>query len=641
MSERRADLLVLAAILLLIAATFGHGVRHRATTLDDEAIVFANPAQQHFGLRELREAFDPRVSRVAYGLQYTPLRDVSHAIDVRLFGDDAGLHHVQSLLLHLVATAALFALVRRLGGSTTAAAVAALVFGVHPLQVESVAWISGRTVPLAGALTLCALVAWRRARTRGDTGAWMVALALFVLANLSKQSAVVTIGMMAAVEWTVRPSRRGWIAAYAPFAILALGFAVVGMAIARREGIVLPDDRSLTEQIRLSLSAAGWYAAAIVWPVGLLPAYHLAPPARWVDPAVLRGVLVLGIAALASVLATRLAVFGIAVAVLAMLPGVHGLGTQVVADRYAYLVIAGVAVSLGVVADGLRQRAPRLAVAAVTTLGVVLAATAYARVGVWYDDVALFGDALATEPDRPLWLHMHGRALADAGRPADARVAMNEARARTGGGAVDGYCALPSVLTEIGLQREREGDLAGAEEALVSGLEDARSGEIDRAGVDLGGFYLRRGDRQRARLAYLRAVERSADEAPLSRARAMWVAALDAEDDGSHALPGHGLGAHNAAMAKDGPAAGGGTGGVVYNDPGDRRLIVPKRIGYGWTINFAHPWAIPALIGFFLLAVGPSMLLLWSGYATPIRFVVVEAISIGLLILLAMRAARG
>ncbi len=529
--ERVRSGLALAVTLVALCVVFGRGLGHQATTVDDEAIVFRNPVQARFGLRELRDALDPRASRLPFGLQYTPLRDLSHALDHRLFGGDPRPHHLQSILLHALATTALFVLLRRLDAPPLAAAAGALVFALHPLQVESVTWISGRNVPLAGAFLLWAMVAWRRARTASSRTAWVAALLLIVLANLSKQSAVVAVVLLAAVEWAAMGARGAGktsrtLRAYAPLAVVTLAFTALGLWVGQREGIIAPPPRTAGEQLRLSFAAAGWYAEKLLWPAGLLPAYDLEPPGAWGHRGVLAGIGALAAAVLAMAFGrsrARLAAAGAVIILAALAPGAHGLGTQVVADRYAYVALAGVALVIAAAVTGAARRAPRLAAAGVATTALLLGATAHERAGDWRNDVTLFGDAVAKAPENPLWHHLLGRALADAGRTQEGETAMRHARALHGGQPVDGFCPLPPVLAELGLQREREGDHEAAEEAFVAGLEQARAGEVDRAAVDLGAFYLRRGDPERARLAYLRAVERDPDGARWSRARIAWL----------------------------------------------------------------------------------------------------------------------
>ena len=99
-------LLLFAAIL----ATFSNAFRNGATSADDDALGFRNPAVREFSLGALRDVLDPRVPRTRDGFQYTPLSDISYGIDFRLFGDDARPYHLQPLLFHAAAALLLLAL---------------------------------------------------------------------------------------------------------------------------------------------------------------------------------------------------------------------------------------------------------------------------------------------------------------------------------------------------------------------------------------------------------------------------------------------------------------------------------------------------------------------------------------------------
>jgi len=112
-------------------------------------------------------------------------------------------------------------------------------------------------------------------------------------------------------------------------------------------------------------------------------------------------------------------------------------------------VVAGMAIAAGVACDRLGRVAPAATALAIAAGTLVPGAAAYAQVGVWRNDLALFGDAAGKEPARPLWHHMLGRALLDAGRAAEGEAELAAARALNGGRAPDGYCAVPAVLGEM------------------------------------------------------------------------------------------------------------------------------------------------------------------------------------------------
>ena len=516
----RAPWIAALALLATIVAVFGPALRFDATSVDDDAVVFRNPIQRDFGRRELRDALDPRASRLAYGLQYTPIADLSYALDGRLLGRAPGAYHLQGLLLHVAATSLLVVLARRLGASATAAASAGALFGLHPLQVEPVVSISAREVVWAGALLLAMLVAWQRARAAHSRGAAAGALALAVLANLAKQTAVVSALLVIALDLTVAARNEPWrrrLRVWLPHLAITVAFVWLGLVVGRREGIVAPSTLGAAARLRLALAAVGLYARMLVWPVGLLPAYDVDAPAAWLDGRVVAGTaaIVVGLVLIAAGWrrAPRL-VLGVLLAGIALAPVAHGLGTQVVADRYAYVAMAGIALAVASVFELAAARAPR---AAGTCALVGIAActlVARARVDVWRNDVTLFADAAATEPGKPLWHHLLGRALIMSGAAETGRAEMALARRLAPNGVVDGYCPMPAVVGELARQRERAGDLDAAEAMLRTALVEARPGETDAAAVDLAGFYLRRGDRARARDAYLDAVTRDPDDAP-------------------------------------------------------------------------------------------------------------------------------
>jgi hypothetical protein len=519
--------LLAAAVLLaaVIGTLYGPSLGFEATTVDDEALIFRNPVQQNFGLEQAVESFDPTASRLAYGLQYTPLTDISYVLDRALFGDDAGPYHLQSIVLHVAATWALGLLALALGATPLVALATATVFAVHPLQVESVAWISGRDVPLAGFLTLGCLLAWCGARRRESAELDWLAFLATVAANLAKQSAVTIAALLLVVELVGRASgrwpgrRSAWIA-WSGHALVCTVFVYLGLEVGAREGIVGGGHaEGAFQQTLLTLSAYGWYAMKFLWPSGLLPAYTFATPTSFAEPLVLLGVALLAggsVLALATLRRAPLVAAGFALAVLSLLPGVHGLGTQVTADRYAYLAVAGLALAAG---EWLRGR-PQWAVGPV----VLVAALAWtggsvARVGDWTSDRTLYADAIAKEPANPLWHHLYGRALIDAGQEEAGREAMNVARGLTGGEEVQGYCPLPDVLAAYGNERMEAGDGSGAENALRQALDAARPGEFDDAAHALASFLMKSGRWAEAYETYRTAVERDPEGTPESRDR--------------------------------------------------------------------------------------------------------------------------
>lgn len=527
MTGRRKDTLYVALLLAAMLAVFSHGFSNGATTFDDSGLVFENAAQRSFGWSELRAVFDPRSPRGDFGLQYTPLSDVSYALDRRMFGVDPRPYHYQGFLFHALAAVALFALVRRQSGSPECALLAAALFALHPLQVEAVTWIAGRRTAMAGAFMLCAMLAWRRARVDGSRAAYAASIALALLANFSKQSAVVIAPLLLVTELTARPRRQEplWrtALAYAPHFAITGAFLWIGIYVGTRWGVIAPPPISRAARAQLVLLALGKYARMIAWPAHLQPIYRAVLPAGWGEPGVLAGAAVAA-AGLAVVVATwrraPLAAWGVLTAGIAIAPGLHALGSQVIADRYAYVSLGGMGVlaALLLLAAARRERVIGGALAA--ALVASLAVATVLRIEIWRSDVALFTDALASDPENANTRWMLGVALLHDGRTEASEHELRRAAALC----MDpprgnGRWLLPLVLVSLGSAREIQKDFEEAEASYAAAFQLARPREVDRPACAYADFCARRGRRDLARGVLTRAVERDPDGARLSRER--------------------------------------------------------------------------------------------------------------------------
>ena len=144
--ERPRDAVAAAALLLVTAAVFGQTALFGFTTLDDAIYVAKNPhLASGLTWAALRWALT-----ATYASNWHPLTWVSHLADVQLFGLRAGAHHVTNMLFHAVTVVLLFRVLSALTGARWRSAAVAALFAVHPLHVESVAWVAERKDVLAG-----------------------------------------------------------------------------------------------------------------------------------------------------------------------------------------------------------------------------------------------------------------------------------------------------------------------------------------------------------------------------------------------------------------------------------------------------------------------------------------------------------
>src|SRR5436190_9832406 len=177
--------ILLAAIVFIV---FGQTVRHEFINYDDQEYVYENPKiTSGLSLDGIQWAF----THVHAG-NWHPLTTISHKLDCQLFGVRPWGHHLTNVLLHGLTAAFLFLALRALTGALWPSAVVAAVFAIHPLRVESVAWISERKDVLSGVffmLTLWAYACYARSN-RFSPGRYTTVVFLFAVGLMCKPSLV-------------------------------------------------------------------------------------------------------------------------------------------------------------------------------------------------------------------------------------------------------------------------------------------------------------------------------------------------------------------------------------------------------------------------------------------------------------------
>lgn len=346
------------------------------------------------------------------GNYYRPIFELWLLAQYSVFGLHAWAYHLASLLMNIAVVGLVYALFRRLTGDRLTAAMGAVIFAVHPTHIETVAWISGVTDLLCALFVLGSFVAYLRATDEGaDRWGWQaIALVLYALAMMSKETAVVMPGLLIAYEWWLAKadSTSAKFVKIVPYAVLT------GLYLLVRHWVLLgfmhPEGYSLTA-IALTLPRVlGFYAQHLLWPVGLSVFYDtpFVEKPGLLDfylPLVGVGLFVAGAVWIAR--RSRPAAFG-ATWLLGMLaPALVGIAVfipeELAHDRYLYLPSIGFAL---IVAVGLRKLkgegellgGPRLQMLAVLALGGVLAAETAAQNIYWTNDLILYAHGMNSAP---------------------------------------------------------------------------------------------------------------------------------------------------------------------------------------------------------------------------------------------------
>src|SRR2546426_1208159 len=455
-------------IALVTVAAFLPTLHNHFVNWDDDTNFLDNPHYRGLGWTHLRWMWTTHLGH------YIPLTWMTLGLDYLLWGLNPVGYHLTNLLLHAANAMVFFFVVRRLltralpspaergHALAVSAGVAALVFAIHPLRVESVAWVTERRDVLSGLFYLVAILLYLRACERGERGRrwYWGSVGLFVCALLSKSIAVSLPVLLlildvyplrrlgGALGWWSEPARRVYVEKI-PFVLLAAAASAIAVMAQLSAHAAVPLAH-LSVPGRLAVSAYGlsFYLGKTIVPVNLSPLYE--PPSTvdpWATPFLLSYGVVLALTAIA--LALRRRVPGLPAAWLAyvvvLLPvlGLFQSGPQIAADRYTYLAGLGWALLTGA---GLlscwrtkRFLIPGCAVCVVVGLGVLT----WDQVQVWHDSGKLWTHALAIDPNSYTAQNNLGAVLAEQGRLAEAiehfqvalRIKPDDAMAHTNWGA--------------------------------------------------------------------------------------------------------------------------------------------------------------------------------------------------------------
>jgi tetratricopeptide (TPR) repeat protein len=391
---------------------------------------------------------------------YIPLTWMTLGLNYALGGMSPWGYHLGNLLLHGANTALVYLVARRLlsaGGIPPGTALeagstfAALLFAVHPLRVESVAWITERRDVLCGLfffLSVLAYLVW--VQDGGGRARWRLAsVAAFAAALLSKAQAMpLPVGLLIADVYPLRRARQlGWralIAEKIPYLALSLAAAVVAL-LAVQQGARFTSYGQYGPLARVAMTAYGivFFPWKWLWPSGLSPLYELPPrldplAARFLVPMVALVAVTALLVALRHRWPAGLAAWLFsAVMVLPVVGPVHA-GGQLAHDRYSYLSGLGLAVMAGGALGGLLSAGARGAVrplvaragaAAAALILVALGSASWGQAGAWRDSASLWAWAVDVDPECVTCLNSLGVALGPRTRPREAEGALRRALA--------------------------------------------------------------------------------------------------------------------------------------------------------------------------------------------------------------------
>jgi tetratricopeptide (TPR) repeat protein len=353
---RSQAVLVYLSLTAITWLVFGQTLRHDFVNFDDHVYVYDDPlVTRGLTINGIVGAFTH-----AHARNWHPLTTISHMLDCQLYGLNAGGHHFTNLVLHTIAVLLLFRVLRITTGAFWPSAFVAALFAIHPLHVESVAWVSERKDVLSAIFFMLTVAAYVRYARAPSAGRYFLVAMVFALGLMSKPMVVTIPFVLLLLDyWPLRRfdkvalvESKGGIAGWlnrrpnylflekTPLLVLsALSCLVTIRAQDRATGLLaqLP----LTWRLNNALVSYIEYVRQTFWPAGLAVFYPHPNDALSVWQVALAISFLLAISAMAILLRKKhpyvLAGWFWYVGMLVPVIGIVQIGEQGHADRYTYL----------------------------------------------------------------------------------------------------------------------------------------------------------------------------------------------------------------------------------------------------------------------------------------------------------------
>lgn len=361
-----------------------------------------------------------------------PLTWLSHMLDVQLYGMNPGPHHVTSLLLHILDALLLFGILYRITLAWGRSLFVAALFAVHPLHVESVAWIAERKDVLSALFWMLTMWAYAAYVRRPGWRRYLLVIASFALGLMAKPMLVTLPFVLLLLDFWPLARLHGWrglarlTKEKLPLFALAAVSGVVTVLVQRHGGAVAGFE-TVPLGLRLANAPAAYlaYAAKMLWP-GRLAAFYPLGSSAPVGAALLGVLFLIGTTVLAFRSRRRYGYFATGwlwfVGTLAPVIGLVQVGKQSMADRYTYIPLIGLFLVIAWGAPDLaaRWRCGRFLPAAAVCVLLACAAVARGQVRYWSGSAALWQRALDVTANNDVAHNNLGNVLMNQGRTGDA-----------------------------------------------------------------------------------------------------------------------------------------------------------------------------------------------------------------------------
>jgi protein O-mannosyl-transferase len=482
-SERRREAMLCVLLAVMMFAAFLPLLRADFIAYDDQVYVTNNARiQQGITWPNVQWAF----STTYFGFYY-PITWLSHMLDCQFYGLWAPGHHLTSLLIHIVNALLLFLFLHKVTGTTWRSFFVGVFFALHPLHVESVAWIAERKDVLSTLFFMLVLIAYAWYCRRPGTGRYLAMAALFALGLMAKPMIVTapvlmvlmdywplgrwrpgqSLGEEHGVEEGVRPrSFTFLILEKVPLLVMSTLAGLATLVTQSQLGAVVSVEHvPIILRMKNALLSYAVYLMKTLYPIQLAIHYPLDPAAISWQKVLAAGVGLVLVSVAAVLLSKRVPylVVGWLWYLIVLLPviGILQVGAQASADHYTYLSLIGIFIAMTWGAQEALRRYPwgkRAFLTGAVVLSILWAAMTWRQAGFWRDSMTIFGRALEVTKNNPKAEDGYGLALMRSGRVQEAIPHFQRSVKIWRGYAV--------AWTNLGVAYFRMGDLVRAESCL-------------------------------------------------------------------------------------------------------------------------------------------------------------------------------
>jgi tetratricopeptide (TPR) repeat protein len=430
-SERSKPVALVICGIFLVGATLGiysSTFHSEFVNIDDPGYVTENPNLVNgLSTDSIRWAFTTTKQA-----NWHPVTWLSHLLDVQLFGLAPGTHHATSVAIHVINTLLLWCFLFYVTGAAWPSLLVSGLFALHPLHVESVAWVAERKDVLSTFFFLLTLLAYARYTKKRTTALYVVTLGMFALGLMSKPMLVTLPLVLLLIDyWPLRrlssASLFSLVIEKVPLLLMSAVSSIITLYAQRAGGALVGlDSLRVARRIENATVALSTYIGRMLWPSRLSALYPYpveVPSWKWLAS--------LGVISAVSVLVLRersrrpYLVVGWLWYLITLIPviGIVQVGSQPTADRYTYIPLLGLFFIIAwggeeiASASSLGRRT--LAAGAIGVL-LLLSLSARGQVAYWRDGVSLWTHAVAVNPDDAAAHNYLGDALARSGQDTSA-----------------------------------------------------------------------------------------------------------------------------------------------------------------------------------------------------------------------------